>query len=92
MTDQALVVVAHVDHQGAFFHLAVEGGGVKVRSHVGHIEGIIGQAIGHDLFPHFDRELQEALAIVLHGDLPWHIPEGFTIIEVGAERREIGRG
>jgi hypothetical protein len=89
MPDQAFVVVAHVDHHRTFFHLLVEGLRVEMRAHVGHVEGVIGQPISYDLLPHLDGQLQEAPAIILHGDLPRHCLEGFAAFEVGSECVEV---
>jgi hypothetical protein len=77
-----------------FFHLLIEGRGVEVRPYVRHVEGIVCQAIGHDLLLHLDGELEKALAIIFHSDLPRDIlgrlPRASS---VGAEIRiQVRRG
>ncbi len=60
-------------------------------THVRHIEGIVGEAVRHDLLAHLDHELQEALAVVLHSDLPRHILECLTRIQIVPEGFQIHR-
>ena len=90
VADFALVVVAHVHHDGVrLAGQSVEFFGVDVFSAIGHIETVVVEAVCHNLVPDFDDQLEEALVVSFDGDVQSCSTQPVDVFEAALE---VGHG
>ena len=84
------IVVAHVDHDVlAGADQVVELLGFQVLAHVGYIEGIVPESVGHQFRLHLDGEFVEGLPVVFDGIFDGDVFEDWMFLQRSQESRQV---
>ena len=78
---RAFVVIAHVHDQGVFFiQELVYFPGAEVTAAFRYVEGLVIQAVGHDLRSHLDNQFQKGRGLGIDGDVETgSVQEGYGV-------------